>query len=103
MFMVDAPCPACWANTRGAAAMAVAAAPVVSMVSLRGSIIGASLNVFLVVGGPSSTGRQSDEAAGHARQASNACDGSGALFFRRVLDRVEAIGLQPQEIPGLQH
>src|SRR5712675_1599533 len=32
------PCPACWANTRGAAAIAVAAAPVVSMVRLIGSI-----------------------------------------------------------------
>src|ERR1700704_3311189 len=38
------PCPACWANTRGAAAIAVAAAPVVSMVRLIGSIVGALLD-----------------------------------------------------------
>src|ERR1700754_1286321 len=37
------PCPAACANTRGAAAIAVAAAPVVSMVRLIGSIIGALL------------------------------------------------------------
>src|SRR6185437_14502329 len=48
MPMLDPPCP-CWANTRGAAAMAVAAAPVVSMVRLTGSIIGASPDIFLVV------------------------------------------------------
>jgi len=47
--MVDAPCPACSANTRGAAASAVAAAPVVSMVRLIGSIIGASPDIFLVI------------------------------------------------------
>src|SRR3954471_7878769 len=38
------PCPAACANTRGAAAIAVAAAPVVSMVRLIGSIIGALLD-----------------------------------------------------------
>src|SRR3954469_10292154 len=38
------PCPAACANTRGAAAIAVAAAPVVRMVRLIGSIIGALLD-----------------------------------------------------------
>src|SRR3979490_1253569 len=38
------PCPACSANTRGAAAIAVAAAPVVSMVRLIGSIVGVLLD-----------------------------------------------------------
>src|ERR1700712_369191 len=38
------PCPAACANTRGAAAIAVAAAPVVNMVRLIGSIIGALLD-----------------------------------------------------------
>src|SRR5258708_22415340 len=38
MPMAVPPCPACWANTRGAAAIAVAAAPVVSMVRLIGSM-----------------------------------------------------------------
>src|ERR1700733_11866208 len=38
------PCPAACANTRGAAAIAVAAAPVVSMVRLIGSIIGVLLD-----------------------------------------------------------
>src|SRR5215213_6257411 len=33
-----APCPGCWANTRGAAATAVAAAPVARIVRLIGSI-----------------------------------------------------------------
>src|SRR6266849_5337139 len=41
--MAAPPCPV-WANTRGAAAIAVAAAPVVSMVRLIGSIIGALLD-----------------------------------------------------------
>src|SRR5882724_1543279 len=42
--MAAPPCPACCANARGAAAKAVAAAPVVSMVRLTGSIMGALLD-----------------------------------------------------------
>src|ERR1700710_2281862 len=44
MLIAVPPCPAACANTRGAAAIAVAAAPVVSMVRLIGSIIGALLD-----------------------------------------------------------
>src|SRR4030088_3597189 len=40
------PCPASSAHTRGAAAIAVAAAPVVSMVRLIGSIVGALLDQY---------------------------------------------------------
>src|SRR5882724_13041644 len=42
--MAAPPCPACCANARGAAAKAVAAAPVVSIVRLTGSIMGALLD-----------------------------------------------------------
>src|ERR1700681_2782074 len=41
--MAAPPCPACCANTLGAAAIAVAAAPVASMLRLIGSIIGVLL------------------------------------------------------------
>src|ERR1700712_4989050 len=43
-LMAVPPCPAACANTRGAAAIAVAAAPVVSMARLIGSIIGVLLD-----------------------------------------------------------
>src|ERR1700686_1181444 len=44
--MAAPPFPVCWANRRGAAAIAVAAAPVASMLRLIGSIIGALLDHF---------------------------------------------------------
>src|SRR5258708_27133975 len=40
-------CPACWANTCGAAAIAVAATPLASTLRLLGSIIGFLLSFFL--------------------------------------------------------
>jgi len=46
--MADPPCPLCCANTRGAAAMAVAAAPVVKMVRLLESMIGPRLLLVMV-------------------------------------------------------
>src|SRR5258706_6461919 len=42
--MAAPPCPVCWANTRGAAAIAVDAAPVVIKVRLIESIIGTPLD-----------------------------------------------------------
>src|SRR4030081_2176355 len=86
------PCPACWANARGAAAIAVAAAPVVSMVRLIGSIIGAS-SINVMAG---TCGKDIDRGAILTTRAL-AFQRLSEFRLRRLAQQTCALGVGPQQ------